>query len=106
MVARRFRRTLVSACVLTSAVVVLPRGATSQTAFAPGQSCQTVEHRQFDFWIGHWDVFVPSGKKAGQNRIEVIADRDRGDRRVKVTEGLFTFVALDEENRPRPVKQS
>jgi acyl-CoA thioesterase YciA len=36
-------------------------------------------------------------------RIEVIASRDRGATEVKVTEGLFTFVALDEENRPRAV---
>lgn len=39
-------------------------------------------------------------------RIEVIADRDRGSRQVKVTEGLFTFVALDENHRPRPVKKA
>jgi acyl-CoA thioesterase YciA len=38
-------------------------------------------------------------------RIEVIADRARGREQVKVTEGLFTFVALDENNRPRPVKR-
>ena len=37
-------------------------------------------------------------------RIEVVASRDRGAREVKVTGGLFTFVALDEENRPRPVR--
>jgi acyl-CoA thioesterase YciA len=36
-------------------------------------------------------------------RIEVVATRDRGKTDVKVTEGLFTFVALDEEYRPRPV---
>jgi acyl-CoA thioesterase YciA len=36
-------------------------------------------------------------------RIEVIADRARGREQVKVTEGLFTFVALDEQHRPRPV---
>ena len=36
-------------------------------------------------------------------RIEVVASRDRGATEVKVTEGLFTFVALDEQNRPRPV---
>jgi len=36
-------------------------------------------------------------------RIEVIAHRDRGETEVKVTEGLFTFVALDENHRPRPV---
>ena len=38
-------------------------------------------------------------------RIEVTATRDRGASEVKVTEGLFTFVALDENHRPRPVKQ-
>jgi acyl-CoA thioesterase YciA len=36
-------------------------------------------------------------------RIEVVADGDRGSRQVKVTEGVFTFVALDENNRPRPL---
>ena len=36
-------------------------------------------------------------------RIEVIATHDRGATEVKVTEGLFTFVALDAEYRPRPV---
>ena len=39
-------------------------------------------------------------------RIEVVASRDRGAREVKVTEGLFTFVALDENHRPRPVKRA
>jgi len=38
-------------------------------------------------------------------RIEVIATRDRGTTEVKVTEGLFTFVALDENHQPRPVKR-
>lgn len=36
-------------------------------------------------------------------RIEVIATRERGQQEVKVTEGLFTFVALDEQHRPRPL---
>lgn len=36
-------------------------------------------------------------------RIEVYADRARGAEQVKVTEGLFTFVALDENARPRPI---
>ena len=38
-------------------------------------------------------------------RIDVIASRERGTRDVKVTEGVFTFVALDENHRPRPVKR-
>ncbi len=36
-------------------------------------------------------------------RIEVVATRDRGKADIKVTEGLFTFVALDEQHRPRTV---
>lgn len=36
-------------------------------------------------------------------RIEVIADRGRGAHQVKVTDGLFTFVALDDQHRPRPI---
>ena len=38
-------------------------------------------------------------------RIEVVASRDRGRQEVKVTEGLFTFVALDENHQPRPVRR-
>jgi acyl-CoA thioesterase YciA len=37
-------------------------------------------------------------------RIEVVATRRMGLEDVKVTEGVFTFVALDENNRPRPVR--
>src|SRR5205085_6945650 len=36
-------------------------------------------------------------------RIEVVAHRDLGATEIKVTEGLFTFVALDENHRPRAV---
>lgn len=43
------------------------------------------------------------GRTSMAIRIEVIATRDRGATDIKVTEGLFTFVALDEEHRPRPV---
>jgi len=42
-----------------------------------------------------------TGRTSMGIRIEVVADRDRGTRQVKVTEGLFTFVALDAEARPR-----
>lgn len=36
-------------------------------------------------------------------RLEVMATRDRGENEVKVTEGVFTFVALDANHRPRPL---
>ena len=38
-------------------------------------------------------------------RVEVKASREFVTEEIKVTEGLFTFVALDENNRPRPVDQ-
>ena len=43
------------------------------------------------------------GRSSMAVKIEVIATRDRGKTDVKVTEGLFTFVALDEHHRPRSV---
>ena len=43
------------------------------------------------------------GRTSMSIRIEVIATRDRGTVDVKVTEGVFTFVALDEQHRPRAV---
>ena len=45
------------------------------------------------------------GRSSMQIKIEVIATRDRGETDIKVTEGLFTFVAIDDEARPRPVDQ-
>ena len=44
------------------------------------------------------------GRTSMKVRIEVIAHRDRGKTEVKVTEGLFTFVALDENHRPRAIE--
>jgi len=43
------------------------------------------------------------GRTSMAIRIEVIATRDRGATDIKVTEAQFTFVALDEQHRPRPV---
>lgn len=68
------RRNFVAAAVATLALLGHAGGAIAQTPPVAAKSCQAVEHRQFDFWVGRWDVFVPSGKKAGENRIELIAD--------------------------------
>ncbi len=32
-------------------------------------SCDSAEHRQFDFWLGHWQVFRTNDQLAGVNRI-------------------------------------
>lgn len=44
------------------------------------------------------------GRTSMQIKIEVIASRDRGTVEIKVTEGLFTFVAIDDQARPRPIE--
>jgi acyl-CoA thioesterase YciA len=43
------------------------------------------------------------GHKSMDVRVEVVATRDRGATGIKVTEGIFTFVSLDDQHRPRPV---
>ncbi|SCW59482.1 acyl-CoA thioesterase YciA [Sphingobium faniae] len=43
------------------------------------------------------------GRTSTGIRIDVTATRGRSQRRVDLTSGLFTFVALDEHHRPRPL---
>jgi len=63
------------------AIALLPIAASAQTAAtkpaaspAPPPSCTSAEHRQFDFWLGEWEVSLPDGSRAGRNRIESILD--------------------------------
>jgi hypothetical protein len=68
-------RTLALSLALGSATLVLPIVLRAQAA--PGASarpapCSRPEHRQFDFWVGQWDVTTPNGRKAGTNRITPI----------------------------------
>jgi hypothetical protein len=61
--------------LVVALVVIAPAAALAQSPAAsapPPRPCQAPEHRQFDFWIGRWDVFTPDGKKAGVNHIEAI----------------------------------
>lgn len=52
----------------------LVASASAQTASPPPPVCTTAEYRQFDFWIGTWEVRLPNGNRAGSNRIEPILD--------------------------------
>ncbi len=36
--------------------------------------CSGPEHRQFDFWIGRWEVTDADGRVVGRNRIEAVYD--------------------------------
>jgi hypothetical protein len=59
---------------LTLAACVAPHALSSQAPAAanPPAACSRPEHRQFDFWIGEWDVTLPDGRPAGSNRIRAI----------------------------------
>ena len=46
---------------------------------------------------------VRRGRTSLAIQIDVIASRDRGTSDVKVTSGVFTFVALDDQFKPRPL---
>ncbi len=49
--------------------------AAAQTSTGQPRPCSTSpEYRQFDFWLGEWDVFGLNGKPAGQSRISLILD--------------------------------
>jgi len=39
---------------------------------APAAACTDAAYRQFDFWIGDWNVFGEKGKQVGRSRIEAI----------------------------------
>ena len=56
------------ACALAS-LLASPAGAADETAQKPGAACEAPARRQFDFWLGEWDVRDPSGKLVGRNRI-------------------------------------
>lgn len=46
----------------------------SHSLLAQKLPCNSPEFRQFDFWIGEWDVFGKTGQKAGDSKISVILD--------------------------------
>ena len=67
--------------VMMAALVMFSLGSiapmTSQSIAAENakpSACAGVEHREFDFWIGDWEVRDPQGKVVGHNRIEKAHD--------------------------------
>ncbi len=61
--------------VLVLAALGLASPAVAAPPAAPPPACTAPEFRQFDFWLGDWDVFTPDGKPAGTNRVT----RELGD---------------------------
>ena len=59
-------------CLLASSSAAQTNSsAASQPAKPAPPSCDASEHRQFDFWVGEWDVYV-QGKKIAHSSIQNI----------------------------------
>ena len=58
--------------------VLIPLSASAQkkraTTSLKGPPCSSTAYRQFDFWVGDWDVQTPKGTPAGENKVEKILD--------------------------------
>ncbi len=58
--------------------VLLPLAASGQKRkFATGPKappCSSAAYRQFDFWLGDWEVQTPKGSNAGTNKVEKILE--------------------------------
>lgn len=57
--------------LMTLALFVAPAARADDTATEPAfhPACTDAPFRDFDFWIGNWDVTGPNGQVAGVNRI-------------------------------------
>ena len=56
------------------ASVFMAASAAAQVPAAAPAPCATPAHRQFDFWVGEWEVSKPDGTPAGRSRIERILE--------------------------------
>ena len=59
---------LFAGLLLCLAVPSLAEEEKAEAQEKPPKPCATEEYRQFDFWVGHWDVYAKD-KLAGTNRI-------------------------------------
>jgi hypothetical protein len=55
--------------ILVSLLALVPARSSTLQAQTPVPACAAGQHRQFDFWIGVWDVHQADGKLAGRNTI-------------------------------------
>ncbi len=62
---------LIPAIVLALALAANVDDAPKPAPTPKPAACSTPEHRQFDFWIGDWDVAM-GGKQAGESHVDKI----------------------------------
>jgi len=67
-----FAARVAAPAVLGVVLLVFAGPALAQQTPPQRPDCTAAEHRQFDFWVGEWDVTAPNGSRAGENRISLI----------------------------------
>lgn len=70
--ARRFAARFPAARAVAVFVIGIGPLLANAQAPAPKVACGAPEYRQFDFWLGEWDVADASGKPVGRNRITAV----------------------------------
>lgn len=76
---RHIRCSVSRPVLIAIAVLLFTRAAAAQEDAAPpsneptAERCRSPEHRQFDFWIGTWEVRDTAGQVTGHNEIRRVA---------------------------------
>ena len=83
--------------------IVAGRAAQGRCATVAIESMEFIAPILLQDLISVYATIERRGRTSIAIRLDVIASRDRGESEVKVTSGVFTFVALDENFRPRPL---
>jgi hypothetical protein len=63
------------ACALLVALCALGTVASVRAQAAQTPPCENAAYRQFDFWVGEWDVFVAGDRPAGRSSIQLILNQ-------------------------------
>jgi len=72
---RALVRIIIAGLVVACAPATVPAQQTGQPGGAPGgaRPCDLAAYRQFDFWVGEWEVRA-QGRTAGSNSVQRILD--------------------------------
>jgi acyl-CoA hydrolase len=106
--------------MLSSSMVALLGRTSNQASRAPACSSGSCSSRIWQVWISPvrilprrpvrvgdvlcvYTEIVSVGRASMKIHIEAWARRFRAEHREKVTDATFTFVAIDDDGRPRPV---
>ncbi len=70
----RTKRFAACAAALCAAATLAHADDPPATPAPEPKGCSTPAYRQFDFWLGSWEVRLPDGSVAGRNQIEAVLD--------------------------------